>query len=84
MYEEETPFKLRTARGLISAINNTMEAKRKSLTAPFSKLLAIANADNRDDFLLEVGCLMLHFGFCWFKLEVSLLKLELEFSLVPR
>ena len=46
MYEEETPFKLRIAGGLTSAINNAMEAKRKSLAVPFSKFLAITNSDN--------------------------------------
>ena len=71
MYEEETPVDLRTAGGLTSAINNAMEAKRKSLAAPFSKFLAIVNLDNGDDFLLEVCCLPLHFGSCWFLLEES-------------
>ena len=84
MYEEETPVKLRTVGGLTSAINNAMEAKRKSLDVPFSKFLIIANPDNGDDFLLEVHCLFLHFSSCWFELEVSFLKLELQLSLVPR
>ena len=82
MYEDETSVELQTTRGLTSAINIAMEAKKKSLTAPFSKFLTIANPDNGDDFLLDVRCMLLHFGFCWFELEVSLLKLELELSLV--
>ena len=84
MYEEETPVDLRTAGGLTSAINNAMEAKRKSLAALFSKYLAIANPDNRDDFLLEVCCMFLHFGSCWFLLEDSFQKLEPQLSLVPK
>ena len=84
MYEEETPVELRTTRGLTSAINNAMEAKKKSLAAPFSKFLAIANPDSGDDFLLEVRFMFLHFGLCWFELEVSFLKLQLQLSLVSR
>ena len=71
MYKEETPVDLRTVGGLTSAINNAMEAKRKSLVAPFSKYLAIANPDNRDDFLLEVCCLFLQFGSYWLFVEDS-------------
>ena len=84
MYERETPVELQTTRELTSAINNAMEAKRKSLVAPFSKFLDIANPDNEDDFLLKVHCMFLHFGFCWFELEVSFLKLELQLLVVPR
>ena len=84
MYKEETPVELRTARRLTLAINNAMEAKRKNLAAPFSKLLAIANPDNKDDFLLKVRCLFLHFGSCWFELEVSFLKHVLQLLLILR
>ena len=53
-YEEETPRRRRTAEGLNAAINGAMEAKRKALTAPFTKFLAIANPANGKNFLPEV------------------------------
>lgn len=53
-YEEDTLRRRRTAQGLNAAINGAMEAKRKALTAPFNKHLAIANPANGKNFLAEV------------------------------
>ncbi|KAG0631975.1 hypothetical protein M758_1G295400 [Ceratodon purpureus] len=54
-YEEETHRRRRTAEGLNAAINGAMEAKRKALTAPFNKFLAIANPANGKNFLPEIA-----------------------------
>ncbi|KAG0574790.1 hypothetical protein KC19_VG291500 [Ceratodon purpureus] len=53
-YEEETPRRRQTADGFNAAINGAMELKRKALTAPFNKFLAIANPANRRNSLPEV------------------------------
>ena len=57
-YEEETHRRKRTAEGLNAAINGAMESKRKALTAPFTKFLAIANPANGKNFLPEVIALL--------------------------
>ena len=62
--EEETPLKLRIVGGLTLAINSAIETKRKALTTPFLKHLAIANTNNGEEFLLEVRC---NLHLCHFK-----------------
>ena len=57
-YEEEVPRRRRTAEGLLQAINGAMEAKRKSFSSGFTKLLTISNPGNGKSFLTEVILLL--------------------------
>ena len=56
-YKDETPRRRRIANGLMKAINGAMDAKRKTLSAAFTKYLSISNPANGKQFLMEVWLL---------------------------